>query len=105
MCSVVSDPLRPMDCSPPGFSVHGISQARILEWVPFPTQRDLLVSGIVPMSLASPVYKGTNHFVSARGCLRASVETASSQSFSPLSFRGIVSALKFYQSLFLRILT
>ena len=21
-----------MDCSPPGFSVHGISQARILEW-------------------------------------------------------------------------
>ena len=24
---------NPMDCSPPGFSVHGISQARILEWV------------------------------------------------------------------------
>ena len=22
-----------MDCSPPGFSIHGISQARILEWV------------------------------------------------------------------------
>ena len=22
-----------MDCSPPGFSVHGISQARMLEWV------------------------------------------------------------------------
>ena len=22
----------PMDCSPPGFSVHGISQARVLEW-------------------------------------------------------------------------
>ena len=22
-----------MDCSPPGFSVHGISQARILEWI------------------------------------------------------------------------
>ena len=22
-----------MDCSPPGYSVHGISQARILEWV------------------------------------------------------------------------
>ena len=30
-CSVVSEP---MDCSLPGFSVHGISQARILEWVP-----------------------------------------------------------------------
>ena len=23
----------PMDCSPPGFSVHGIFQARVLEWV------------------------------------------------------------------------
>ena len=22
----------PMDCSPPGFSVHGIFQARVLEW-------------------------------------------------------------------------
>ena len=22
----------PMDCSPPGSSVHGISQARVLEW-------------------------------------------------------------------------
>jgi len=29
-----------MDCSPPGSSVHGDSQARILEWIamPFPTQ-------------------------------------------------------------------
>ena len=31
--SVVSDSLRPMDCSPPGSSLHGILQARILEWV------------------------------------------------------------------------
>ena len=23
----------PVDCSPPGFSIHGILQARILEWV------------------------------------------------------------------------
>ena len=23
----------PLDCSPPGFSVHGILQARILEWL------------------------------------------------------------------------
>ena len=33
-CSVMSFSLRgPMDCSPPGSSVHGILQARILEWV------------------------------------------------------------------------
>ena len=25
--------VTPMDCSPPGSSVHGTSQARILEWV------------------------------------------------------------------------
>ena len=24
---------NPMDCSPPGFSIHGVLQARILEWV------------------------------------------------------------------------
>ena len=31
--SVVSDSLRPMDCSPPSSSIHGILQARILEWI------------------------------------------------------------------------
>ena len=29
----------PMDCSPPGSSVHGISLARILEWVAIPFSR------------------------------------------------------------------
>ena len=29
----------PMDYSPPGSSVHGILQARILEWVAFPFSR------------------------------------------------------------------
>ena len=28
-----------MDCSPPHFSVHGILQARILEWVAMPSSR------------------------------------------------------------------
>ena len=30
---------NPMDCSPPGFSVHGILQARILEWEAIPFSR------------------------------------------------------------------
>ena len=30
---------NPMDCSPPGFSVHGILQARRLEWVAVPLSR------------------------------------------------------------------
>ena len=29
-CSTLRDP---MDCSPPGSSIHGIFQARVLEWV------------------------------------------------------------------------
>jgi len=28
-CLTLSDP---MDCSPPGSSIHGIFQARVLEW-------------------------------------------------------------------------
>ena len=32
-------PCDPMDCSPPGYSVHGILQARILEWVAMPSSR------------------------------------------------------------------
>ena len=30
---------NPMDCSPPGSSVHGIFQARILEWAAIPFSR------------------------------------------------------------------
>ena len=30
---------NPMDCRPPGFSVHGILQARILQWVATPFSR------------------------------------------------------------------
>ena len=37
--SVMSDSLWPHDCSPPGSSVHGILQARILEWVAMPSSR------------------------------------------------------------------
>ena len=38
-CSVVSYFLRPHSCSPLGFSVHGILQARMLEWVAIPFSR------------------------------------------------------------------
>ena len=39
VCSVVSDSLWPLDCSPPGSSVHEISQARTLEWVAISSSR------------------------------------------------------------------
>ena len=37
--SVMSDSLWPMDCSPPGSTVHGVFLARILEWVAMPSSR------------------------------------------------------------------
>ena len=43
-----------MDCSPPASSVHGIFQARVLEWLPFPSE-DLPDPGIEP---ASPILAG-----------------------------------------------
>ena len=48
----------PMDCNPPGSSVHGILQARILEWVAIPPPGDLPDPGIEPTSLTSPALAG-----------------------------------------------
>ena len=42
----------PMDCSPPGSSVHGILWARILSGLPFPSPGDLPNPGIKPRSPA-----------------------------------------------------
>ena len=39
-----------MDCGPPGSSVYGILQARMLEWVAIPFSRDLPDPGIKPGS-------------------------------------------------------
>ena len=44
--------LQPQDCSPSGSSVHGIRQARILEWVAISFSRDLPNPGIEPRSPA-----------------------------------------------------
>ena len=46
-CPTLCDP---MDCSLPGPSVHGIFQARILQWVAISFSRDLPDPGIEPRS-------------------------------------------------------
>ena len=48
-----------VDCNPPGFSVHGVSQARIL-WsgLPFPAPGDLPDLGSEPLSPAWLMFKG-----------------------------------------------
>jgi len=43
-----------MDCSPSGSAVHGILQARILEWVAMQSSRDIPDPGIKPEPLMSP---------------------------------------------------
>ena len=55
VCSITQ--LRPdlwnsMNCSPPGFSVHIIFQARLLEWVAISSSQGLSNSGIEPESPA-----------------------------------------------------
>ena len=49
---VVSNSCNPVDCSPPGSSVHGILQARILEWVAILSPGALPHPGIEPRSPA-----------------------------------------------------
>ena len=49
LCPTLCDAI---DCSLPGSSVCGILQAKILEWVAFPSPRNLLNSGIEATSPA-----------------------------------------------------
>ena len=44
--------LCPTLCDPMNYTVHGILQARILEWIPFPSPGDLPNPGIEPRSSA-----------------------------------------------------
>ena len=44
-CSVVYNLIYDlMNCSPPGFSVYGISQARILKWVAMPSSQGIFLT-------------------------------------------------------------
>ena len=42
-------PSHPMDCSPPGSSIHGIFQARVLEWgaIVFSGQLSIQVQNLI----------------------------------------------------------
>ena len=44
-CPTLCDPTN---CNPPGSSVHGVLQARILKWIAFPSPEDLPNPGIEP---------------------------------------------------------
>ena len=55
VCLTLRDPV---DCSPPGSSVHGILQARILKWVAMPPLGDLPDPRTKPTCLMSPTLAG-----------------------------------------------
>ena len=70
----MSNSLRPLDCGPPGCPVHGILQARILEWVAMPSSRKIS---------SSPLYSERNY---------ASTPHESTQTSSPKNTWGGVEA-------------
>ena len=55
LCQTFCDP---MHCCLPGFSAHGISQARTLEWVAISLSRGPSGPGIEPTSLVFPALAG-----------------------------------------------
>ena len=69
----------PMDCSPPGSSIHGILQARILEGLPCPPAGDLPNQGTEPATPVSPTLTGRFFTRSYQG-------SPSLLFFSPLCF-------------------
>ena len=68
--SVTSNSLQPINCSLPGFTVHGISQAKILEWVAISFSRgssqprdqtSSLVSPALQEDSLPPSHRGNQH--------------------------------------------
>ena len=78
-----------MDCSPSGSTVHGILQARILEWVAIPPPRDLPDPGIKRISLMSPALAGRFFTTSTTwegGLLACSVFYSGEGNSNPLQY-------------------
>ena len=95
--------LTPYD--PVDYAVHGILQARILEWVPFPSPGDLLNAGIKPKSPAlqadslttEPQGKPKNAGVGSLSLLQGIFQTQESNQ-SLLHFRQILYQLSYQGS-------
>ena len=77
---------NPMDCSPPGSSVHGISQARTLEWVATPFSR-----GSSQPRDQTPVSYPAGRFFTIWATREAPVEPSAKLKWGPLIRGGSVS--------------
>ena len=68
-CLILSDP---MDCSSPGSSIHGIFQARVLEWDAIMMVSHVLFSENVPVAIimlmcCSDIYNLLFHLIFSLG--------------------------------------
>ena len=70
VCSVMSNCYDPVDWSLPGFSVHGIVQARILEWVAILFPGDLPDPGI---ELGSPALQADSLPTELSECVKKTI--------------------------------
>ena len=75
---------NPVDCGPPGSSVHGVFPARLLEWVAVSHSRWPLDPGIEPGSLASPALAGGFFTTVPPGKLRIKIYCPNIPSFTSL---------------------
>ena len=91
-CPTVCDPV---DCSPPGSSVHDTSQARILEWVAMPSSRGSSNPEIDPLSLMFPALAGG--FFTASSTCRAPDSLSTSPLLLCLLHKGDVCRVLFLQ--------
>ena len=80
---------NPTDCSLPGFSVRGIFQAGILEWVAISSSGDLPNPGIKPASFVVPALAG-GFFIT-----RATWEAMMKYKVSKIKVKKKTSKLKF----------
>ena len=71
----MSDSGDPMDCSPPGSSVHGIFQARVLEWgaIAFSKGRSLFTYKFTVDICSSSYYNSSSFFSVLYASTRASL--------------------------------
>jgi len=101
----MSDSCDPI-CSPSSSSVHGISQARILEWLPFPPLGDLPDLRMDPASpalagrfftsepLGKPIWKVIHTFLFMKTLLQFLLLLSSSKKFEWFNFPLKYSLLK-----------
>ena len=66
-----------VDCSPPGSSIHGVSQARVLEWVAISFSRGSCPPRDQTASLTSPALAGRFFTDELSGKLESSVAVGS----------------------------